>query len=334
MTDIVEPTPTIEGDAQPVVSESINDELKAPHIDPNRPLSGQVDKLLKAVPEAEEKENTSEDKVEKAEDLKKDEVISEDTAEEEIPEEVELEDLPEEKKFEDLPDWSKYILDNLPNIQVMGHQGEDGKDKLFTVKRLEDLPDDFEFASKRAELSFASALSAQEINARELLQKYQNEQSQRQQSEFEALEAVDIQNDVSSLQKAGILPKFKYAVNDPRFNDDPAVQESNKIYDFYKKINSDYYEKYNGSGRMYRVSYEDAAYRYYALHPKEVTPEVKKAIEKKEEAPAKTPQQEQREKAASKIGAPQGASSDAKRRALRPGTSLQNVYQAYKRGLI
>jgi hypothetical protein len=299
-------------------------EVKKPILDPSRPLKGQVDRLLNSLPKEDEKVEEKKDEV--VEDKPKEDV-------EEVPEEVELEEIPEETKLEPLPEWQKYIVDNLPNIQVIGHQGEDGKDKVFNVKRLEELPDDFEFSSKRAELAFNAALAAQEVNARELLQKYRNEEAQRANKDFEALEAVDIQNDVKSLQKAGILPKFKYPVNDPRFNDDEAVQESNKIYDFYKKINDDYFAKYNGSGRMYRVSYEDAAYRYYALHPKEATPEVKEAI-KKEEAKPKSPEQVQREKAATKVGAPQGAAAEGKARPLRHGTSLQSVYQLYKQGRI
>lgn len=294
-------------------------------IDSSRSLSGQVNKFLKAVPEEVKVEEPKEGVDETPEKPEKKDVV------EEAPEEVELEDIPEETKLEPLPDWQKYIVDNLPNIQVMGHQGEN-PDKAYNVKRLEELPDDFEFASKRAELAFTAALSAQEINARELLTKYRSEEAQRSQRDFEALEAVDIQNDVSSLQKQGILPKFKYAVNDPRFNDDPAVQESNKIYDFYRKINSDYFSKFKDSGRMYRVSYEDAAFRYYALNPKEAPKEVKEAI--KEAEKPKSPSQVQREKVATKVGAPQGSSTDGRPRPMRAGTSLQNVYQMYKRGQI
>jgi hypothetical protein len=309
-----EPAPTVPEPEKP----------KAPVLDSRRPLKGQVDRLLNSLPKEEDKPVEG-----KETPPKEDEVPAED----EVPEEVELEEIPEETKLEPLPDWQKYILDNLPNIQVIGHQGEEGKDKVFNVKRLEDLPDDFEFSTKRAELAFNAALASQEVNARDLLAKYRGEEAQRAHADFEALEAVDIQSDVKSLQKAGVLPKFKYEVNDPRFNDDPAVEESNKIYDFYKKINDDYFAKYNGSGRMYRVSYEDAAYRYYALHPKEATPEIKEAI-KKEEAKPKTPAQEQREKVAKQVGAPQGAPTEGRAKPLRHGTSLQGVYQLYKQGRI
>lgn len=302
------------------VQQEENKEDKGFKLNPNRPLKSQVDQLLKAVPEEPAKEEP-----------KKEEEIPVEEPQEEVPEEVELEEIPEETKLEPLPDWQKYIIDNLPTIQVMGHQGEEGKDKVFTVKRLEELPDDFEFASKRAELAFNAALAAQEVNARDLLQKYRTEEAQRSQADFEALEAVDIQNDVKSLQKAGMLPKFKYEVNDPRFNDDPAVLESNKIYEFYKKINDDYFTKYNGSGRMYRVSYEDAAYRYYALHPKEASKEQKEAIKKEE---VKSENQAQREKVASKVGAPQSTTPETKARPLPPGTDLNRVYQLYKMGRI
>lgn len=318
MEEEVQPTPPVED-----VKEEIKED-KGFRLNPNRPLKGQVDQLLKSLPEEEEKKDEAE------EPAKENEKETPEKAEE-IPEEVELEDLPEETKFEPLPEWQQYILDKLPNIQVMGHQGEEGKDKVFTVKRLEDLPDDFEFASKRAELAFNAALASQEVNARDLLNQYRTEEARRSQADFEALEATDIQNDVKSLQKAGILPKFKYEVNDPRFNSDPAVEESNKIYDFYKKINDDYFNKYNGSGRMYRVSYEDAAYRYYALHPKEATKEVKEAIKKEE---AKSENQAQREKVASKVSAPQGAAAEGMAKPLPRGTDLNKVYKLYKMGRI
>jgi hypothetical protein len=321
----VVPDAVIEGDPQ---VEPAKEDKRTVKIDSRRSLSGQVDRFLKAVPEEVKADETKDAPIEKDAPAPKE---VEAPAEVEAPEEVELDEIPEETKLEPLPDWQKYIIDNLPNIQVMGHQGENA-DKTFTVKRLEDLPDDFEFASKRAELAFNAALAAQEINARDLLSKYRQEEAQRSQRNFEALEAIDIQNDVNSLQKQGILPKFKYAVNDPRFNDDPAVQESNKIYDFYQKINRSYFDKYQNSGRMYRVSYEDAAYRYYALNPKEATKEVKAAI--KEADKPKSQSQIQREKVAAQVSAPQGASTDGRARPLRSGTSLQNIYQAYKRGQI
>lgn len=309
-------TPVEEAPKETPKEEKANSKVR---INPNKPLSSQVERLLEAVPE-----DKPEEKEEPKEEAKVEPV-------EEIPEDVELEEIPEETKQEPLPEWQKYIMDNLPEIQVIGHQGENGKDKVFKVKRLEDLPDDFEFTSKREELAFTTALASQEVNARELLQRYRGEESQRQAKEFEALEALDVQSDTKRLQDSGVLPKFKYPPNDPRFDTDPAVIEANKIYDFYEKINQEYYDKYNNSGRMYRVSYEDAAYRYYALHPKEAPKEAKEAP--KETPPKKSAEQVEREKVASKIGS-QGASSDGKIRPLMPGTSVNKVYQLYKRGVI
>lgn len=307
-------------------------------IDSSRPLAGQASKFASLMPDEKPDDDSGEEKVDEAAEKKipkKEPDAGVENAEEieEAPEEVELEDIPEETPLEPLPEWQKYIIDRLPNIQVIGHQGEDGKDRVFNVKRLEELPDDFEFSSKRAELAFSAALAAQEVNARDLLTEYKQQEAQRTQRDFEALEAIDVQNDVTSLQKAGVLPKFKYPVNDPRYDDDPAVQEANKIYNFYQKINQDYFNKYNGSGRMYRVSYEDAAYRYYALNPKEASAEVKKAIEK-EEAKPKSESQANREKVASKIGAPSGANTDSAPRPLPRGTSINQIYQMYKRGNI
>lgn len=302
-------------------------------LDSNRSLTSQVNNLLKTLPDNTEeppKEEAIETPVEEVKTELEESAKQAEENVEEAPDELELEDLPEEKSLEPLPEWSKYVLEKLPNIQVRGHEGEEGNDKVFIVKRLEDLPDNFEFESKRAEIAFTQALAAQEINARDLLNQYKQEESQRAQKDFEALEAVDIQNDITNLQRSGLLDKFKYQVNDRRFNDDPAVKESNKIYEYYKELNQEYYNKYNGSGRMYRVSYEDAAYRYYALHPKEAP--VEKKVEAKPEK--KTQTQEERERVATKVSAPQGSNAEGRNKPLPPGTPLSKIYQAYKRGLI
>lgn len=303
--------------------------VKRPVIDSKRPLANQVERMLEAVPEKEEETKEASDAPKEA--------TAEQAAEkavENVPEseDLELEDIPEETPKEPLPAWQQYVLDNLPVIRVIGHEGEDGNNKVFNVKRLEDLPDNFEFASKREELAFTQSLATQELNARDLLARYREEEMARSRKEFESLEAIDVQNDIRSLQRQKILPAFKYPENDRRFNEDDAVKLANEIYEFYQKTNQDYYTRYNGSGRMYRISYEDAAYRYFALHPDKAN----KPVEKEQPEPKKdkTPQQEQREKVAAKVSAPQGASGDGRQRPLPPGTSLNRIYQLYKNGTL
>lgn len=292
-----------------------------PKLDSNRPLSQQVDKILKAMPEEEKKE----DEPAKPEEKPK--------SEEEKPgEEPEASKLPtpdeddEEEPYiepKELPTWQKYILDNLPNIQVIGHVG-DKKDKVYDVKRIEDLPDDFEFSSKRAELAFNAAVASQEVNARELLAKYNQEEQQQKYQEFQNQEALNIQADIKTLQKEGVLGKFEFDEDDPKFNDDPAVKEANAIYDIYKKRNDAYLKQFNQTGQTYRVSFRDAADIYYA--------QVNRNRPNKPDA--KPENKAEREKIAEKQSGNQGANPENVRRKLVPGMTMQDIYQAYKRGVI
>ena len=290
-------------------------------IDSNKSLNSQVDKFLKAIPEEVKEEEKAEEIEEVKEEVKEEVAKVTETPDEDDDELEEVEYEPPKG----LPDWQQYVLEGLPDIQTIGHT-EDGKDKVFTVKHLGDLPDDFEFASKRAEMAFNAANSAQEINARELKAKYESEEQKRGVEEFQAREAIDIQRDIKSLQREGILPKFQYAENDPKFNDDPAVKEANEIYKLYQKTNSEHYSKYSNTGTSYRISFVDAADKYYAAkyrnQPKEPVKEVK------------TKTQEEREKVASKIGATQSAAPEAQFKPIRSGTSPQDIYKLYKAGRI
>ena len=259
---------------------------------------------------------TTDDVVEAAEEAAE----AQEEAEDE--EDVELDDLDEPKQ--ELQPREKFIYDNLPSIQVRGTV--DGKEKTLTIKLPSELPDDFEFASRREELNYLQAVTSQELNARTLDQQYKNQQAQEAQARFDQLEAQDIANDVEFLQKQGILPEFKYKPNNPKFNDDPAVKEANEIHALYEKLNNEYFNRYKDSGRMYRVSYKDAAYQYYANKPK--------PLEEKPKTPVKSTEQLQREKVASRVSAPQGADTHTRSRTLPPGTSIDRVYQMYKQGRI
>ena len=298
---------------EPVV-ENKEEDKKEPvvKLDRDKPLRGQVDKLLSQLPPEEEKKEDV-----KSEDDPKEEPKTEDPKVEDVktPDpEPEEDDTP----IKELPAWQKYVYDGLPDIQVVGHEG-DNKDKVYTIKRAEELPDDFEFASKRAELIFNASISSQELNARELLQKYKAEQQQNDYQEWKNKEALDIQSDITALQKEGVLPAFKYDEDDSKFNDDPAVKEANAIYDLYEKRNNSYAK----NNQAYRITYADAADIYYAREnrnrpDKETKPEVKA----------------ERDKVASQVSAPSGASTDQAKKTMPPGSSMQDVLKLYKLGRI
>jgi len=317
MADEVTPTaPVVE---TPTVEEPKVEEVKEqkPVIDSKRPLNQQVDSLLKSIPEEKPKE----------EEKKVEEPVEEPETEVEA---IEEDDEPEPKQ-EPLESWQKYVLDNLPNIQVVGHE-EGKKDKTFTVKRLEDLPDDFEFASKRAELAFNAALSAQEINARELVGQYRQEELSRNVKEAQAQDAIDVQSDITALQREGVLPKFQYDSTDPKFNTDPAVKEANEIYDLYEKTNKAYLEAYQKTGRTYKISYRDAADKFYAAKARNAVAVAPKVEAIKQETPK--PTNNERQDKAKQVSAPEGAEAEKQKLGIRSGTSLQDIYQAYKMGRI
>jgi hypothetical protein len=292
-----------------------------PLLDSSKPLRGQVDKLLSQLPPEEGKDDKSaEEEPKKGTEGEVEEPKKEEPATPEPTPEAPKEDESEPEshvELKELPPWQKYILDNLPQMQTLGHVGENGKDKVYTIKRVEDLPDNFEFASKRDELAFSAALASQEVNARELMTRYNNEQQQQQYQRFQEQEAVDIQKDINSLQKEGIIDKFKYAEDAPEFNDDPAVKMANEIYDLYKKTNDSYLKE----GRTYRITYQDAAYKYLGMRSRQ--------------APPKAPDNsKEREKIAEKVSAPQSAAPGEQRKTMPPGSSMQDILKLYKLGRI
>lgn len=321
-TPVTETKPEVrpEGEKQP--------EIK---IDPRVPLSRQIDKMIQATPERTEKKDEPEKDPEKEEDptkTKEEPNPEGETGKDKEPAEPEPDDEPELKEPVELPPVAKYILDNLPQIQVIGHQGEDGKDKVFNVKRIEDLPDDFEFSTRRAELVFNAAIAAQEVNARELLAKYRKDEQANQLLEIQNQEALDVEADVKQLQKEGILGKFP-ATSDPKFNDDPAVKEANDIYNLFQKTN----QAYAQANRTYRISYRDAADKYYANKARQTPKEPEKEPEKVPEKPVEKPKTE-REKVAEKVGAPGGTETDKTRPRLPRGATQQDVLRLYRAGRI
>lgn len=298
-----------------------------PVIDSQKPLSRQVDKLLEQLPEEKEekdvkpdesKEEDKEEVPEKPEEKKEDESTEEEKSPAEDNEEAELPE-PDDTPPVELPSWQKYVLDNLPEIQTIGHT-KDGKDRLFKVKRAEDLPDNFEFASKRDELTFNAAIASQEVNARELLNKYQQEEQNQKFQEFQNQEAIDVQSDIQKLQKEGLLDKFKYSEDDPEFNSDPAVKVANEIYDIYKKTNDAYLKEFQKTGRNYRISYRDAADKYFAMQGRKT--------ETKDKA------KQERTKVAEKVSAPQSAPPESGKRGMPAGATMQDILKMYKLGKI
>lgn len=195
----------------------------------------------------------------------------------------ELEEGGADKKQDELdqpqPDLSpelKYIVDHLPTLTVRGKQA-DGSVKTFSVKAAGQLPEDFEFSSKREEMMFVQALSAQESKAQSLQATYQREQQQAQATKYSVQENADIRSDIADLQREGSIPKFKYPPSDKRFTTDTGVKAAQEVMEFMNEKN----QAYAKTGKLYRVSFKDA-YEMMGKRTTDTKQDDKQASEDKE----------------------------------------------------
>lgn len=173
----------------------------------------------------------------------------------------------------------KFIYNSLDYITVKGKDGEE-----LSVKLPTQLPDDFEFASKRAEAQFYSAMSAQSSKAEKLMNKITSDREQTTKAEQEKAELDAIIADVDRLQDDGIVPKIKAKPGTKEFNDDPSVQLVNKILDFR--------DQYNRDHKGENISSYTAGLIYKAKNPKEFETEDDKR---------RSSQDKSREKTASRV---------------------------------
>nr|DAI24009.1 MAG TPA: hypothetical protein [Caudoviricetes sp.] len=169
----------------------------------------------------------------------------------------------------------KFIYNSLDYITVKGKDGEE-----LSVKLPTQLPDDFEFASKRAEAQFYSAMSAQSSKAEKLMNKITSDREQTTKAEQEKAELDAIIADVDRLQDDGIVPKIKAKPGTEEFNTDPSVQLVNKILDFR--------DEYNRKHKGENISSYTAGLIYKAKNPKEFETEDDKRREKQDESRTKT----------------------------------------------
>jgi hypothetical protein len=227
-------------------------------------------------------------------------------------EEVQTQELQTPQGATDMGQW---VLDNLPSISVQGTQN--GKAVQINVKRAEDLPADFDFLNKRDEKIFDQNIADQTNRAYRLVEKYQNDQQATQATQFSQQEDRDIQLDIASLQREGLMERFKYPVNDPRFDKDPAVQESQSVLEFYNDQNQARWQESQRTGRLFnRLSYRDAYYLYQREHPP-TTPEQK--------------QEDQSRKASSRTIAKAGGGTEQaqSRPKLRRDAGIDEIIAAY-----
>lgn len=203
----------------------------------------------------------------------------------------------------------KFIYNSLDYITVKGKDGEE-----LSVKLPTQLPDDFEFASKRAEAQFYSAMSAQSSKAEKLMNKITSDREQTTKAEQEKAELDAIIADVDRLQDDGIVPKIKAKPGTKEFNDDPSVQLVNKILDFR--------DEYNRKHKGENISSYTAGLIYKAKNPKEFETEDDKR---------RASQDKSRQKAASRVATKTTSSQrpEYNRKAFSNNASLTDIADYY-----
>lgn len=204
----------------------------------------------------------------------------------------------------------KYIVDNLPYITARIKDGDSVKD--IQVKSWTQLPEDVQFASKRDEMAFMNSLTAQENRAQGLLSKFQQDQQNVQAQEFEQKENEAIREDIAELQKAGELPKFKVRADDPKFADDPATKEVQKVMDYMTERNEQYLKEYQ-QGRPYRhIGFREA----YSMHGRANPPK----------SPQEVAEDKERKGIANKTNSNRGlAARELKRPTVKAGTRTEDI---------
>lgn len=173
--------------------------------------------------------------------------------------------------WDNMSSINKVIYNQLPYITAIGKDGN-----VVKVKTPQQLPDDFEFANKKAELSFQSDMQEQTVRAEKA-----NEQIMRQMHDMKAEQektatARAIIAEVESLQKSGDLPTPKAKYGTKEFDNDDAVILTNKVLNYYQQ------RRANGD----RMSIKDALILYKSMNPDEFKSkkEAKGDVERKEVA--------------------------------------------------
>lgn len=207
---------------------------------------------------------------------------------------------------------NKFIYNNLPYITAVGKDGD-----TIRVKTPDQLPDDFEFASKKAESQFFSEVTAQSNRADKMADDIKRYQTQQQQQAATQAESQQVVVDVERLQKEGVVPKITAQPNTAEFNDDEGVKVANEILKLRDEINSDGKEQ---------ISVYRAGLIYKGMHPELYQT---KKVEAKGD--------DERKRAASKVNGSAGgdnkSNKSAPRRKFPLGMSARDIADFYEKDL-
>jgi hypothetical protein len=153
---------------------------------------------------------------------------------------------PEFQKPDELPNniWDqmkpvqRYIYTGLPYITITGVQGEgdDAKPVELQVKTPDQIPDDFKFASTRAEKIADDAFLEQNKRADQMYNKIQQTSQQTQEQAAREQENKQILSGVETLQNDGVIPKITAQPGTPEFDTDPGVIRANEILAYRQEL--------------------------------------------------------------------------------------------------
>lgn len=136
----------------------------------------------------------------------------------------------------DMNEVQRTIYSSLPYINIRGKDSE-GNELSLSIKTPEQLPEDFEFLSKRDEASFISDITAQSKRAEEAYAKIAGKTEQTKAQEAQVEESRRVVADVERLQKENIIPKIKAKAGTEEFNNDPSVKLVNEVLNFWAELN-------------------------------------------------------------------------------------------------
>lgn len=156
--------------------------------------------------------------------------------------------------WDNMPSINKVIYNQLPYINAIGKDGN-----VIKVKTPQQLPDDFEFANKKAELEFQSDMQEQTVRAERANQQIISQIQNMRNEEEKTARARAIVSEVEALQKSGDLPTPKAKPGTKEFDDDEAVILTNKVLSYHAQRLA------NGD----KMSIKDALVIYKAMNPDE-----------------------------------------------------------------
>lgn len=147
----------------------------------------------------------------------------------------------------------QYIYRELPYITL---EGKDGN--KLTVKTPEQIPEDFEFASKRAEKIADDAFIEQNRKADTMYKQIQQTSAQQQEQTQRQQETDMIIKGVEQLQTDGVVPKITAKPGTPEFDKDPGVIRANEILAYRAKLLADGEQvSVVSAGKMYKADHPE-----------------------------------------------------------------------------